>query len=49
MLVTKTKENKTQRPVVFFSDPREMVEYPENNLINETLKIHNDSGFWVRW
>lgn len=43
--MTKTKQNPSQKPAVFFNVPREMVECPENNLINETLKIHNPSGF----
>lgn len=33
MLMTKTKQSKHQRPAVFFSDPRHMVECPENNRI----------------
>lgn len=49
MLMTKTRGNKTQRPAVFFSDPKEMVEYAENILLNEMVKIYNDLGFWVRW
>lgn len=32
--MTKTKQNPSQKPAVFFNVPREMVECPENNLIN---------------
>lgn len=33
MVMTKTKQSKIQRPAVFFSDSRGMVECPENNQI----------------
>lgn len=42
MLMTKTRGNKTQRPVVLFSDPKEMVECSESILINEMVTIHNN-------